>query len=116
MLSCLVQVQANLFLDTDDLCQGHIGLPHILNSLHEHSCMRALLRFEPNCEQMVDLATNLAFVEVRVQRLQVLAHGIQQAEQKGHYSLNHIDLDLRVGLYQLLFEIVRRLHSSRNVD
>ena len=79
VLSRLIQVQADCLLDANHFFDSHVRLSHVFYSLHEHSSVRALLRFKIDGKQVVDLTADLPLVEVRVQGLQVLTDGCEQA-------------------------------------
>lgn len=116
MLPGRVDVHADLFFDPEDLGHGHVSLPHVLDGFHEHPRVSALLRHQADDVHLVDLVTDLELVELRVQRLEILAHRVEQTHEERLLALDQIDVDLGPCLYELLVQVVRCLHGAGDVD
>ena len=116
MLPSLIQVQTDCLLEHQYLILHHICLPHVLNCLHQHPGMAALLRFETNHGKLVYLPTDFDLIKLGVECLQVFTQRVEQAEKERLLALKQVMLDLLLSLHELVIEVGRRGSHRGNVD
>ena len=115
MLPCRVDVHADLLFDSKNFSQRQLGLSHVLDSLHEQTSMGTLLCHQAYNVHFVDLVADFEFIKLRVQGFEVLAHRVQQTDKQGLLALDQINVHLCFSLNQLLMQVIRCLHGTRNV-